>query len=281
LTRLASAGYARDLAMSKLVLDPVLHEEAEFANRDYAKHADELEINPVMSRRYFTPDDVSDWRQMSALLLGDLRGKDLLDMACGMGEESVYFAKLGANVTGIDISRVGVESLRSRAAFHGLSITALEMRADPTEFPDASVDRVHGLGILHHVGIATGLAEVHRLLRPGGLAVFLEPLGDTAGIEAAKTWLMRHARFLGEFEDVTDHERNLTWREVETEVGRFSRASVFPYHLLYRLKRLLPYGRSNPHGKLGLVRRIDHAVLTLIPALRRFAGGVVIRVHKD
>ena len=267
--------------MSKLVLDPVLREEAEFANRGYAKHADELAINPAIARRYFAPDDVSDWRQMSAMLLGDLRGKDLLDMACGVGEESVYFAKLGANVTGIDISSVGVASLRQRAVYHGLPIRALEMRADPTEFPDASFDRVHGLGILHHIGIGPGLAEVHRLLRPGGLAVFLEPLGDVAAIETAKTWLMKHARFLGEFTDVTDYERNLTWREVEAEVKRFSRASVFPYHLLYRLKRLIPYARSNPQARLGLVRRLDHAILTLMPALRRLAGGVVICVHKD
>jgi cyclopropane fatty-acyl-phospholipid synthase-like methyltransferase len=68
-----------------------------------------------------------------------------------MGEESVYFAKLGARVTGIDISDVGIASLKRRAAFHHLDITALEMRCDPTDFPDASFDRIHGLGILHHV----------------------------------------------------------------------------------------------------------------------------------
>src|SRR5262245_35705368 len=138
---------------AKPVLDPVLRDEASFANADYAPHADELAINELMFRRYHRPGDLWDWRQLAALLLGDVTGKELLDMACGIGEESVYFAKLGARVTGIDISEVGVASLKKRAAHHHLDITALEMRVDPTSFADDSFDRIHGLGILHHVGI--------------------------------------------------------------------------------------------------------------------------------
>src|SRR5262245_18272230 len=205
---------------AKPVLDDVLRDEADFANEDYAPYADNLAINPEMFRRYTTPTDLWDWRQLAALLLGDVGGKDLLDMACGMGEESVYFAKLGARVTGIDISDVGVASLKKRAAFHHLDITALEMRCDPTSFHDGSFDRIHGLGILHHVGIAAGLREVDRLLRPGGLGVFLEPVGDSATVEAVKTFLMKHARFLGNFDRVTDHEHNLTWREIRAATER-------------------------------------------------------------
>lgn len=162
--------------ISKPVLDPVLRDEASFANEDYAPHADDLAINPEMFRRYHTPAELWDWRQLAALLLGDIAGKDLLDMACGMGEESVYFAKLGARVTGIDISDVGIASLKKRAAHHRLDLRAFEMRVDPTSFADDSFDRIHGLGILHHVGIEPGLAEVDRLLRPGGVGVFLEPI---------------------------------------------------------------------------------------------------------
>jgi SAM-dependent methyltransferase len=259
----------------KLVLDPVLRDEANFANEDYAPYADNLAVNPEMFRRYHTPTDLWDWRQLAALLMGDLAGKDLLDMACGMGEESVYFAKLGAQVTGVDISDVGVASLKRRAAFHHLDITALEMRVDPTSFADSSFDRVHGLGILHHVGIEAGLREVDRLLRPGGVGVFLEPIGDSATVEAAKTFLMKHARFLGNFDHVTDHEHNLTWREVEAAVQRFADARLYPFHLLYRLKRFLPQSQAS----LSAVRRFDSGLLALMPRLRHFAGGVVIAVR--
>jgi len=259
---------------TNIELDPVLREEAAFADRDYAPYADQLEINATMFERYAAPTDVSDWRQMSALLLGDLRGQELLDFGCGMGEESTYFAKLGANVTGIDISEIGVQNLERRAAHNGLDVRALQMRVDPTSFDDEAFDRIHGLGILHHVGIGAGLAEVHRLLRPGGIAVFLEPLGDSPVVEAVKEWLMKHVQSLGHFDEVTEHERNLTWKEIEAETTRFRTVSTYPFHLLYRLKRFFP------PTALPAIRRMDASVLALAPALKKYAGGVVIRVQK-
>lgn len=264
---------ATNVAM-KPVLDRVLREEADFANQDYAPHAGRFEINEEMFRRYRAPSQLWDWRQMAALMLGDVAGKDLLDFGCGMGEESIYFAKLGARVTGIDISEVGVATLRRRAAANRVDLTALEMRVDPTDFADGSFDRVHGLGILHHVGIEAGLREVERLLRPGGVGVFLEPMGDSATVEAAKTWLMRHGRFLADFDRVTDHEHNLTWDEVEAAVRRFPRATLMPYHLVTRLKRFFPY------GALDLIHRIDMGMLAVAPRLRHYAGAVVIAVTR-
>lgn len=144
----------------------MLRDEADFANRDYVPYADRLAINRGMFRKYARPTDTWDWRQMGAILLGDLAGKELLDFGCGMGEEAIYFAKLGASVTAIDISEVGVASLKKRAAYHRLDVRAYEMRCDPTSFPDESFDRIHGMGILHHVGIETALSEVRRLLPP-------------------------------------------------------------------------------------------------------------------
>src|SRR5262249_13231412 len=161
--------------------------------------------------KYAAPSDLSDWRQLAAMLLGDVADTQLLDYGCGMGEEAVYFARLGARVTAIDISDVGVSGLQQRAERHRLDIRALEMRCDLTSRPEASFDRVHGMGILHHVGIDAALAEVWRLLRPGGIGVFLEPLGDQPAVERAKALLIKHARFLGELNRVSDHEHSLTW----------------------------------------------------------------------
>lgn len=256
----------------KPVLDEVLREEAEFANRDYAPFADRLDMSPTMFRKYSTPSQVWDYRQIAALMLGDIDGKDFLDYGCGMGEESVYFAKLGARVTGIDISEVGVEMLRQRARHNQVVVRALEMRADPTSFADESFDKVHGMGILHHVGIDKALAEVKRLLRPGGVGVFLEPMGDVPAVEAAKEFLMTRLR--GHVRDVTDHEHNLTWAEIEQATRRFSKSTTIPYHLLYRIKSFFPYAAHD------VLRRIDVGLLSVFPQLRRFAGAVVIKVVK-
>jgi ubiquinone/menaquinone biosynthesis C-methylase UbiE len=248
-----------------MLLRDVLRDEAEFANREYAAHASDLAINETMFCKYAAPSQLWDWRQLAALLLGDLTGKQFLDLGCGMGEEAVYFAKLGARVTAIDVSDVGIAILRRRAAYNGLDIRSIQGRCDQTLLPAESFDRVHGLGILHHTGIDSGLAEVHRLLRPGGSGVFLEPLGDQPLVEAAKRFLMSH-------DEVTEHEHNLTWRELDQATARFSRVATYPYHLLYRIKRFMP---ASLHDRL---RRIDHALLSIAPKLRRVAGAVVIHV---
>jgi ubiquinone/menaquinone biosynthesis C-methylase UbiE len=256
-------------------MDEVLREEAEFANRDYAKHADDLELKPRMWTRYAHPTELWDWRQMAVVQLGDVAGKDMLDMGCGMGEESVYFAKLGAKVTGIDIAEVGIATLKRRAAHHNLAISALKMRADETTFPDNRFDLVHGLGILHHIGIAKGLAEVRRVLRPGGIGVFLEPMGNSPLIEVVKTWMLRRAMaFGGAVTHVTDHEENLKWKDIDAATRAFSEVRLYPYNLLFRARRLVP------QVAYPLVHKLDFAVLNLAPALKRYAGAVVIRVRK-
>jgi hypothetical protein len=92
-------------------------------------------------------------------------------------------------------------------------------------------------------------------------------------VEAAKTFLMKHARFLGNFDHVTDHEHNLTWREIRAATERFADVRLYPFHLLYRLKRFFP------RSWLDTIRRIDAGVLALAPRLQHFAGGVVIAVR--
>jgi 2-polyprenyl-3-methyl-5-hydroxy-6-metoxy-1,4-benzoquinol methylase len=249
-----------------------LRDEAEFSDASYRVHGNELDINPVMFSKYSRPTDMWDWRQFAATLMGDIRGKQLLDFGCGMGEETVYFASLGAHVTSIDISEVGIEITRRRAERNGLSdrVDARVMRADPTEFPDASFDMIHGLGILHHLpDLEQALLEVKRLLKPGGVAIFLEPLGNSPVVESIKEWLL--ARL--DQNAVTDHEENLRVAELQRHAGLFSSMEIHPFHLLYRIKRFFPQQVRD------YLRRIDHRVLAVAPQLSYYAGAAVIRLR--
>ena len=132
-----------------------------------------------MFSKYTNPVHLWDWRQRAATLLGEISGLSLLDYGCGMGEESVYLAMLGANVTAIDISDVGIRLTKERAQCNGLQdrISAFIMNATSTSFESEIFDIVHGLGILHHVGVKGALDEVYRLLKPGGRAVLLRTVG--------------------------------------------------------------------------------------------------------
>lgn len=237
-------------------------DDAAAANAHYAKFLDDpLEVDAEMFELYRDHLQLWDWRQMSVAQLGNLDGKSLLDYGCGMGEEAIYFAKLGATVTGIDVAGVGIDVLRRRAQRHGLPILALQMRAEQTSFGVGTFDLVHGLDVLHHVGLEPALKEVHRILKPGGVGVFLEPMADHPLVEKAKSLLRRRSSALH-------------WAELAAATRRFSSTTIHPYRLLARAKRVLP---KRTHE---LVRKLDFALFTAVPALRTLAGAAVIRVEK-
>ncbi|HXY13179.1 MAG TPA: class I SAM-dependent methyltransferase [Terriglobales bacterium] len=243
-----------------------LADEARFADQAYARHAHELHLNQSFFKKYAEPQDDWDWRQYGAKLLGPVKGCSVLDYGCGQGEEAVYLAKMGAHVTAIDISPVGIRLTEERARLNGVGdrVNAKLMRCDPTEFPDESFDIIHGFGILHHVGLRIGLMEIRRLLRLGGRALFFEHMGNSKVIE----WLRPKEQHY------TRGERPLTWKEIQEIGPAFSRMVVRPFHIASRLrKRIQMLNRP-------VVKRFDHAVLSALPLMRHFAGGVVIYLEK-
>lgn len=107
------------------------------------------------------------------------KGVDVLDYGCGTGEFSFYLAENGARVIGIDISEEAIQQARIKSSELDLESTVdfVVMDAMHTEFPDNSFDMVCGISILHHLDIKKAYCELARILKPGGSAVFLEPLG--------------------------------------------------------------------------------------------------------
>jgi ubiquinone/menaquinone biosynthesis C-methylase UbiE len=111
--------------------------------------------------------------------LYDANGKVVLDYGCGPGYLTKHLIAAGAvHVTGIDVSDAEIEQARERAAANGIEDRSRFLVADAhaTDFPDDSFDLIIGDSILHHLELRRALLEIRRILRPGGRAVFLEPL---------------------------------------------------------------------------------------------------------
>ena len=103
-------------------------------------------------------------------------GERVLDVACGTGATAVDAAMaVGAHgsVVGVDLSGRMIEAARCRAADRAIAnATFARMDAERLELPDASFDVVLcALGLMYVPDPARALAEMRRVLRPGGRLV--------------------------------------------------------------------------------------------------------------
>ena len=99
------------------------------------------------------------------------RGKRVLEIGVGLGTDFVGFARAGAHVTGIDLTESAAELVRKRLALEGLVGDVRAADAEALPFDDGSFDLVYSWGVLHHTpNTERALAEVQRVLRPGGEA---------------------------------------------------------------------------------------------------------------
>jgi len=108
--------------------------------------------------------------------MGDIKGKRILDLGCGLGESSVYFALKGAVVTAVDISPEMIRVVNQLAEKWDVEVDARTMIAEDMDLPSGQYDFVFGNGILHHLDRKKAYNEIFRVLKPGGRAVFIEPL---------------------------------------------------------------------------------------------------------
>ncbi|MFF7457216.1 class I SAM-dependent methyltransferase [Kitasatospora sp. NPDC008115] len=105
--------------------------------------------------------------------LGDAPA-DVLDCACGIGTQALGLAAPGHRVTGTDLSAAAVARASREASARGprLPVAAADMRRFPCSDGrfDAVVCADHALPHLLTAGdVRAAFAELHRVLRPGGL----------------------------------------------------------------------------------------------------------------
>lgn len=101
--------------------------------------------------------------------------RDVLEAGCGIATDGINFARCGARYTGVDFSPTAIELAKLRFQQEGQSESRL-IHADITSLPvdDATQDLVYSNGVIHHLpGTEAAVAEMHRVLRPGGRALVM------------------------------------------------------------------------------------------------------------
>lgn len=99
------------------------------------------------------------------------RGKRVLEVGVGLGTDFVRFVRAGAEATGVDLTEAAVAAVRERLALEGMEADLRVADAEELPFGDGEFDLVYSWGVLHHTpNTRRALAEVRRVLRPGGEA---------------------------------------------------------------------------------------------------------------
>jgi ubiquinone/menaquinone biosynthesis C-methylase UbiE len=119
------------------------------------------------------------WARTAIASLGVAAGQRVLDVAAGSGGAALEMAARGANVTAIDASPRMVQRISARAASRGTPIISHLMDGQVLTFADASFDAALSvLGVILFPDAVRGLAEMRRVVRPGGavaLVTWTEP----------------------------------------------------------------------------------------------------------
>jgi len=129
-----------------------------------------------------------DERQMAILsrVLGDVRGFDVVDVACGTGRACRHLARAGARVTGLDFAPHALDAARAETLAEGLSV---DYRLyDALSPPTPELREAFDIGVtISCLAMACrkvsdfdrALGHLVSLIRPGGRFFFLEPIHES------------------------------------------------------------------------------------------------------
>lgn len=221
--------------------------------------------------------------------IAPLEGRRILELGCGRGRFSVWMAKRGALVTAVDVGPNLIAAARLIAETNGVAATFTLADITSLPFEDGSFDTVVGIAVLHHlakVDMAAAVREAARVLRPGGVAVFREPIEDSAVFSFMQNLIPAGRRgsrdyrpsllsgrawrtYVAEAED-----RTLTAKEVRAAGTDFHETVIRRFGLLVRLERLV--GR----GARPRLMAVDRVLLARLPFLGRYSQTVLVEYRK-
>jgi SAM-dependent methyltransferase len=250
--------------------------DAELATRERAEVArsaveaaetdgTDLRLSEAVVARYLDPPAGTGYPLEYAFhLLGDVRGTMVLDYGCSDGLNAVALARRGARICALDISEALLRIARRRLLANGIAgVSLVAGSAHALPLATASVDVVFGGAVLHHLELDRAAAELRRVLRPGGRAIFMEPVRNSRAMWALRRLVPTRAA------DVSPYERPLTDAELAAFGRGFTpgRSRGFRLPTTGLLEAVPPLQQRFGDASYGW----DAALLRRFPALARYA----------
>jgi len=181
------------------------------------------------------------------------KGKRILEVGCGTGTDLLQFLRAGADARGIDMSSRSVALARKRLSLSGFNDGRVLLGdAENLPFPSNSFDLVYSWGVLHHTpDTAKAIAEVHRVMRPGGeIRIMLYHKWSLLSLQFYIRFGLLRARPFRSLDDIMATHQESPGTKVYTLVqlkdlfARFQNLNIqpilTPYDLQFGRRRFLP-----------------------------------------
>jgi len=247
-----------------------------WAHKEDVKKIDVIQRNEALTApemRYITKQ------------LGSLKGKKFLDLGCGLGEASIYFALKGAEVTACDLSEGMLNAVSELAKLNGVKIKTHLSSSEGINLDDVQFDIIYAGNLFHHVNIKETLKELKKYLKDNGTLVSWDPIHYNPIINLYRR-IAHEVRTSDEhplkFSDIRLFRKS--FREVKTRYFWLSTLIIFIFMALGQHRNpnkerfwKVVIDESEKWSQIYRpLERLDDLLLKFIPPLRLMCWNVVI-----
>lgn len=197
--------------------------------------------------------------------------KLVLEYGCGAGSYINFLSFNKANtVVGIDIDEVALCEAKKYLKDNS-NIYLLRMDAENMAFKNETFDLICGVAILHHLDLNKSLSEIRRVLKNGGYALFIEPLGENyiLNIFRKLTPKLREKK-----------EHPLKRKDLELIKKYFSCVNFKFYYLLSLISLIFLRNEILFSLFLKIFEKFDKLIFALFPFTKLMAWQVLIICKK-
>lgn len=216
------------------------------------------------------------WQMYAYLASLNLKGKCVLVVGCGFGDDALRLSKLGADVYAFDLSPDSLSIAKSLAEREGLKISFEEMPAETLKYGNSFFDIVVARDILHHVDIPSTMSEICRVSKPGALFIANEIYSHSL------TDLVRHSVLIEKFiyprmrrfiygsrkPYITKDERKLTELDIQEICKPLGTLEIKEY-FNFLVTRIFP-------DRYETLSKADRILLIIFSPIAHFLAGRIL-----